>query len=60
MTIRKSEKYLRQELNLFISVDECSDGAEAHKFILTQKPDLVLTDIITPYGWYHTLPQNKN
>jgi YesN/AraC family two-component response regulator len=42
-------KYLRQELEPFYHVDVCSDGAEAHKFILTRKPDLVLTDIIMPH-----------
>ncbi len=42
-------KYLRQELEPYYHVDECSDGAEAHKFILTRKPDLVLTDIIMPH-----------
>lgn len=41
--------YLRHELEHFYHVQECSDGAEAHKFILTRKPDLVLTDIIMPH-----------
>jgi len=42
-------KYLRQELEPYYHVETCSDGAEAHKFILTRKPDLVLADIIMPH-----------
>lgn len=39
-------QYLSQELSSEYRVSECNNGKEAWKFILTEKPDLIITDVM--------------
>ncbi len=41
-------RYIRDELNTDFRISECTNGREALDFILREKPDLVISDVMMP------------
>jgi len=41
-------QYIKEELSNEFRISECSNGKQALEFILTEKPDLVISDVMMP------------